>query len=120
MELLAVYNSPWSCCLWSCCLSFALELLFIIRPGAAVYNSPTRGSGVLENALLLRCRDAAVYGAALLQMVCAAGYLLVISAYWQFCAEWQDRLVTVDMYWQFCAEWQDRPGIITLEIMRAR
>ena len=38
----------------------------------------------------------------LLQMVCAAGYLLVISA-----------------YWQFCAEWQDRPGIITLEIMRA-
>ena len=119
MELLAVYNSPWSCCLWSCCLSFALELLFIIRPGAAVYNSPTRGSGVLENALLL---------------VCAAGYLLVISAYWQFCAEWQDRLITVDMYWQFwqdrlitadmywqfCAEWQDRPGIITLEIMRAR
>ena len=53
-------------------------------------------------ALLLRCRDAAVYGAALLQMVCAAGYVLVISA-----------------YWQFCAEWQDRPGIITLEIMRA-
>ena len=61
-------------------LLFALELLFIIRPGAAVYNSPTRGSGVLENALLLRCRDAAVYGAALLQMVCAAGDLLVISA----------------------------------------
>ena len=61
-------------------LLFALELLFIIRPGAAVHNSPTRGSGVLENALLLRCRDAAVYGAALLQMVCAAGYLLVISA----------------------------------------
>ena len=100
-------------------LLFALELLFIIRPGAAVYNSPTRGSGVLENALLLRCRDAAVYGAALLQMVCAAGYVLVISAYWQFCAEWQDRLITADMYWQFCAEWQDRPGIITLEIMRA-
>ena len=46
-------------------LLFALELLFIIRPGAAVYNSPTRGSGVLENALLL---------------VCAAGDLLVISA----------------------------------------
>ena len=42
-----------------------IRLLFIIRPGAAVYNSPTRGSGVLENALLL---------------VCAAGYLLVISA----------------------------------------
>ena len=65
-----------------------MELLFIIRPRAAVYgaavcpraavyNSPTRGSGVLE---LLRCRDAAVYGAALLQMVCAAGDLLVISA----------------------------------------
>ena len=71
-------------------------------------------------ALLLRCRDAAVYGAALLQMGCAAGDLLVISAYWQFCAEWQDRLITADMYWQFCAEWQDRPGIITLEIMRAR
>ena len=66
-------------------------------------------------------------------LVCAAGYLLVISAYWQFCTEWQDRLITVDMYWQFwqdrlitadmywqfCAEWQDRPGIITLEIMRA-
>ena len=100
-----------------------IRLLFIIRPRAAVcpraavYNSPTRGSGVLE---LLRCRDAAVYGAALLQMGCAAGYVLVISAYWQFCTEWQDRLVTVDMYWQFCAEWQDRPGIITLEIMRAR
>ena len=34
-------------------------------PRAAVHNSPTRGSGVLENALLL---------------VCAAGDLLVISA----------------------------------------
>ena len=72
-----------------CWLSaLALELLFALLLrcrdaavyGAAVYNSPTRGSGVLENALLLRCRDAAVYGAALLQMVCAAGYLLVISA----------------------------------------
>ena len=63
-------------------LLFALELLFIIRPGAAVYNSPTRGSGVLENALLLRCRDAAVYGAALLQMVCAAGWCALLVICW--------------------------------------
>ena len=46
--------------------------------------------------------------------------LITADMYWQFCAEWQDRLITADMYWQFCAEWQDRPGIITLEIMRAR
>ena len=45
--------------------------------------------------------------------------LITVDMYWQFCAEWQDRLITADMYWQFCAEWQDRPGIITLEIMRA-
>ena len=56
-----------------------MELLFIIRPGAAVYNSPTRGSGVLE---LLRCRDAAVYGAALLQMVCAAGWCALLVICW--------------------------------------
>ena len=27
----AVYHSPSSCCLWSCCLSFALELLVLLR-----------------------------------------------------------------------------------------
>ena len=74
-----------------CWLSaLALELLFALLLrcrdaavyGAAVYNSPTRGSGVLENALLLRCRDAAVYGAALLQMVCAAGWCALLVICW--------------------------------------
>ena len=102
-------------------LLFALELLFIIHPHGAV------------EFLKMRCCWCALLVICWLSARLCPG-IMIADMYWQFCTEWQDRLITVDMYWQFwqdrlitadmywqfCAEWQDRPGIITLEIMRAR
>ena len=87
-------------------LLFALELLFIIHPHGAV------------EFLKMRCCWCALLVICWLSARLCPG-IMIADMYWQFCTEWQDRLITVDMYWQFCAEWQDRPGIITLEIMRA-
>ena len=84
------------CCKWCallviCWLSaLALELLFIIRPHGAV------------EFLKMRC--------------CWCALLVICWLSARLCPG----IMIADMYWQFCAEWQDRPGIITLEIMRAR
>ena len=67
-----------------------MELLFIIRPHGAV------------EFLKMRC--------------CWCALLVICWLSARLCPG----IMIADMYWQFCAEWQDRPGIITLEIMRAR
>ena len=101
-----------------------MELLFIIRPHGAVEFLKMRCCWC---ALLVICWLSArlcpgIMIADMYWQFCTEWQdrLITVDMYWQFCAEWQDRLITADMYWQFCAEWQDRPGIITLEIMRAR
>ena len=63
-----------------------MELLFIIRPHGAV------------EFLKMRCCWCALLVICWLSARLCPG-IMIADMYWQFCAEWQDRLITVDSCW---------------------
>ena len=67
-------------------LLFALELLFIIHPHGAV------------EFLKMRCCWCALLVICWLSARLCPG-IMIADMYWQFCTEWQDRLITVDSCW---------------------